>query len=178
MIYNCFVFLIIILIITFLIYKKNYENNNKENFGELSNLYLLNNNADRGKLLNEQSITTKELIDTVENRNKITDIKNPNLNTLNNLPYLINPENPNKGYYFDKVKLITNKNSPLLKKADENMKKINKKLKICQNKVLNDERNNVKGYNNWVDLSKDSYANITSIGKSLLVPYTSFPVPS
>jgi transcription elongation factor Elf1 len=34
------------------------------------------------------------------------------------------------------------------------------------------------GYNAFVDLRTDSYANITSIGKSMLSPYISYPIPS
>ena len=34
------------------------------------------------------------------------------------------------------------------------------------------------GYNAFVDLKTDSYANVTSIGKSMLTPYVSYPVPS
>ena len=51
-------------------------------------------------------------------------------------------------------------------------------MKKCSNKTLDDERLNVSGYNNWENLRESSYANITSVGKSLLTPYTSFPVAS
>ena len=34
------------------------------------------------------------------------------------------------------------------------------------------------GYNKYNDLRKDNYANVTTIGKNLIVPYTSFPVAS
>ena len=44
--------------------------------------------------------------------------------------------------------------------------------------TLDDERLHVAGYNNWENLRESSYANITSVGKSLLTPYTSFPVAS
>ena len=57
------------------------------------------------------------------------------------------------------------------------MQKINSELKKCSNKNLTNDRD-ITGYNNYENLSEDSYANITSIGKSLLTPYSSYPLPS
>ena len=42
--------------------------------------------------------------------------QNPNYNTLNDMPFLIDPQNPNKGYYYNKIKIETNPNSELLQK--------------------------------------------------------------
>ena len=121
--------------------------------------------------------STEELLQTVINDEDVSKIIDPNFNTYNNLPYLIDPQNSNEGYYYNRVKLITNPNSPLLKKASENMQKINMELKKCANNNLTNNRD-ISGYNNYENLSEDSYANVTSIGKSLLTPYTSFPLPS
>ena len=57
-----------------------------------------------------------------------------------------------------------------------NMKNINNTLKKCYKNKQN--KNLGVGYNKFEDLQNSSYANITSIGKSLLTPYVSFPVPS
>ena len=121
--------------------------------------------------------STEELLKTVINDEDVSKIIDPNFNTYNNLPYLIDPQNSNEGYYYNRVKLITNPNSPLLKKASDNMRKIDLELKKCANNNLTNKRD-ISGYNNYENLSEDSYANITSIGKSLLTPYTSFPLPS
>lgn len=121
--------------------------------------------------------STEELLQTVINDEDVSKIIDPNFNTYNNLPYLIDPQNSNEGYYYNRVKLITNPNSPLLKKANDNMRKINMELKKCVNNNLTNNRD-ISGYNNYENLSEDSYANVTSIGKSLLTPYTSFPLPS
>lgn len=121
--------------------------------------------------------STEELLETVINDEDISKIIDPNFNTYNNLPYLIDPQNSNEGYYYNRVKLITNPNSPLLKKASDNMRKINMQLKNCENNNLTNNRD-ISGYNNYENLSEDSYANVTSIGKSLLTPYTSYPLPS
>jgi hypothetical protein len=170
--------IIILIVIIFITIYNNINKNETEKFGQLEDIHLLNDDKDRRHLMQQINPTTKDLINIIENNKNITDIQNPNFNTMNNLPFLINPENPQKGYYFDKVKLITNPNSPLLQKAEENMKRINKQIKKCSNKTLDNNNLNVSGYNNWENLRESSYANITSVGKSLLTPYTSFPVAS
>ena len=128
-------------------------------------------------IANKSNPSTEELLESVINDEDVSKIENPNYNTYNNLPYIIDPQNANEGYYYNRVKLVTNPNSPLLKKAIHNMKKIDKQLKNCANKKLTNTRK-VNGFNNYENLSEDSYANITSIGKSLLTPYTSYPLPS
>jgi len=170
--------IIILIVIIFITIYNNINKNETEKFGQLEDIHLLNDDKDRRHLMQQINPTTKDLINIIENNKNITDIQNPNFNTMNNLPFLINPENPQKGYYFDKVKLIINPNSPLLQKAEENMKRINKQIKKCSNKTLDNNNLNVSGYNNWENLRESSYANITSVGKSLLTPYTSFPVAS
>lgn len=126
---------------------------------------------------NKSNSSTEELLEAVINDEDISKIENPNFNTLNNLPYLIDPQNPNEGYYYNRVKLITNPNSPLLKKAKKNMERIDLELKKCANNNLTNNRD-IGGYNKYEDLSEDSYSNVTSIGKSLLTPYSSYPLPS
>lgn len=118
---------------------------------------------------------------------------NPNYNTVNNPPILFSPDTdvPNKadslkgpnanGYYFSKVKLIENPNSPLMKLYKKNLNQINKMIAQC---TLGDAKKIPKingpydGYNAYVDLKTDSFANVSSIGKSMLTPFISYPVPS
>ena len=72
-------------------------------------------------------------------------------------------------------------NSPLMKLAKSNADKINSTVARCtmaDRKRVPEVNGTFDGYNAFVDLRTDSYANITSIGKSMLAPYTSFPVPS
>ena len=147
-----------------------------EKYGNLSNVEDRENEI-MNYISNKSNQTSEDLLHAIVNEDDISKKENPNFNTLNNLPYLIDPQNPNEGYYYNRVKLITNPNSPLLKKAKQNMKKIDLQLKKCANKNLTNTRN-ITGFNNYENLSEDSYANITSIGKSLLTPYTSYPLPS
>jgi len=113
----------------------------------------------------------------------------PNYNTVNNLPLLFAPDTdvPNRagpnsiGYYASKVRLIEDPNSPLMKLAKENANKINNTVARCtlaDRKRIPEINGTFDGYNAFVDLKTDSYANITSIGKSMIAPYTSYPVPS
>ena len=113
----------------------------------------------------------------------------PNYNTVNNLPLLFAPDTdvPNKagpnskGYFTSKVKLIEEQNSPLMKLAKSNANKINNTVARCtlaDRTKIPEVNGTFDGYNAFVDLRTDSYANVTSIGKSMLAPYTSFPVPS
>lgn len=159
--------ILIIIIVIYLFLNRQKE----ENFGELNDNNLTNDDLKIGNLLQQIKPNTELLLDTNE-INK----QNDNFNTVNNLPFLINPSNHNEGYYFERVKLVTNKNSPLLKMGEINMKNINNTLKKCYKNKQN--KNLGVGYNKFEDLQNSSYANITSIGKSLLTPYVSFPVPS
>jgi hypothetical protein len=148
-----------------------------ENYGSLPD--NINNREENISqyIAGKSNQSTEELLQTVINDEDVSKIIDPNFNTYNNLPYLIDPQNSNEGYYYNRVKLITNPNSPLLKKANENMQKINIELKNCENNNLTNNRD-ISGYNNYENLSEDSYANVSSIGKSLLTPYTSYPLPS
>ena len=169
------IWFVLIVILFFLIF---LLKNKIEQFGELSDTYLETTDLERDKLMNNMNPTTVELINSIEKNKDITDIQNPNFNNLNNLPFLINPQDKTKGYYFERVKLITNQNSELIQKSEKNMNKINKLLNKCSNDIVKNNSNFVHGFNKFEDLRNDSYANVTSIGKSLLTPYTSFPVPS
>ena len=125
--------------------------------------------------LNEQQTppTINETINNLDETINYYETKqNDNYNTVNDLPYLITPDNPNTGYYFTKTKIIYNKNSPLLKKENDYFKK---KCDSCNKSI---EANSITGYNGYANLKSGSFANITSIGKSLLTPYVSYPVPS
>ena len=111
--------------------------------------------------------------------NNFQEMRDPNYNTLNNIPYLVDIENPNKGYYPNRVKLITDPKSPLLKLEEKNANRIyntlNKCIKSNNEITINDT---FPGYNKYPNLKTDSYANVTSIGKNLMTPYISFPAPS
>lgn len=134
------------------------------------------------------SATNSTVTNVIEknNLNKINTYfenkQDSNYNDVNNLPYIIDPQNPNKGYYYS-IEIIENTNSPLMKLANKNLNIINDKLssKPCLNKnnieTVNKD-NEIVGYNNYNNLRNGSFANITSIGKSLLSPYISYPVPS
>ena len=153
------------------VYKKS------EKFGSLPNNIIDRKDNIVDYIANRSNSSTEELLESVINDEDVSKIENPNYNTYNNLPYIIDPQNANEGYYYNRVKLVTNPDSPLLKKAIQNMKKIDTQLKNCANKKLTKMRK-VSGFNNYENLSEDSYANITSIGKSLLTPYVSYPLPS
>ena len=164
----CILLLLLLIIIIAILMS---TNKSKENFGEINDNNLTNDDSTIGNLLQQIKPNTEELLN-IDEENK----QNSNFNTVNNLPFLINPTNNNDGYYFERVKLVTNKNSPLLKMGEINMQNINNTLKKCS-KLKKNENLGV-GYNKFEDLQNSSYANITSIGKSLLTPYLSFPVPS
>jgi hypothetical protein len=160
-----------------------------ENYGNLQDYPLLYDN--NRKHLISNTINSNKGNQIIDQKTIYETAKDPNYNTVNNLPLLFNPDTnvPNragiyaspKSYFASKVKLIEDPNSPLMKLAKENANKINNVVSKC---TLN-EKNKVPevngtfdGYNSFVDLRSDSYANITSIGKSMLSPYVSFPVPS
>jgi len=112
------------------------------------------------------------LIINKNDQDTISDLSD-NYNTMNNLPFLVDPNNNKDGYLKNKVKLVENKNSPLLKLDTMYKNKINNNIKNCpQEKKLYD------GYNKYNDLRKDNFANVTAIGKNLIVPYTSYPIAS
>jgi len=101
--------------------------------------------------------------------------KNQNYNTLNDLPYLINPNDPSKGYYYNRIKLENNPNSELLLK--ENMTKVNNILDTHIEPIKKPNEIGYRGYNNYVELDENNYSPVTSIGKSLLTPFIYYPLP-
>lgn len=116
--------------------------------------------------------------DIINNSNKV-DPQNQNYNTIDNYPYLINPNDSKEGYYQSRVKLISDISSPLLKLEEKNMQKINQVINSCiKNQPIQEVDATYDGYNQYPNLQTGSFANFTSIGKSLLTPYTSYPVPS
>lgn len=151
-------------------YPQEYDDNRRH----LISSILVSPNAD--KVINQKTIYQTET--------------NQNYNTVNDIPLLISPDSnvPNragpdsKGYYYSsKVKLIEDLNSPLMKLAKSNSNKINAIVAKCtleDSKKIPEVNGTFDGYNAYVDLRTDSYANITSIGKSMLTPYISYPVPS
>jgi hypothetical protein len=165
-------------------YKNDNLNEKKENFGNLRD-YPFEYDDNRKHLISTISVDEPRVIKETTQNNAT----NPNYNTVNNIPLLIFPDVdvPNKagldakGYYASRVKLIENQDSPLMKLAKSNNDNINKVVSKCTLADLNKIPNvngTFDGYNAFVDLRSDSYANITSIGKSMLSPYTSYPVPS
>ena len=163
------------------------EIDNHENFGNLQD-YPLSYDDNRRHLLSS-IITEPNANKVIEQKTIYETAKDPNYNSLNDIPLLVAPDTnvPNragsnsKGYYASRVKLVEDHNSPLMKLAKLNADKINKVVAKC---TLNDANKipevngTFDGYNAFVDLRTDSYANITSIGKSMLSPYVSYPVPS
>jgi hypothetical protein len=125
-----------------------------------SNYQLISNN-------NATKIINKSDEDT------LTELSD-NYNNMNNLPYLVDPKNTGKGFLNNKVKLVENPNSPLLKLDTKYKREINKKITKCPSPP----KQFYDGYNKYNDLRKVNYANVTAIGKNLIVPYTSFPVAS
>jgi hypothetical protein len=118
--------------------------------------------------------------------------QDPNFNLLNNIPLLVSPDivSPNMktkssyAYYSNRAKLVDKKDSQLVKLQNMYLNKIKcvtKKAKEKREKDLTDENfinGPFDGYNSHVNLKEDSYGNVTSVGKSLLTPYISYPVPS
>lgn len=125
-----------------------------------SNYQLISNN-------NATKIINKSDEDT------LTELSN-NYNTMNNLPYLVDPKNTGKGFLNNKIKLVENPNSPLLKLDTKYKNKINENI----NKCPSPPKQFFDGYNKYNDLRKVNYANVTAIGKNLIVPFSSFPVAS
>lgn len=115
--------------------------------------------------------------------------QDPNFNNLNNIPVLISPSPPgpnstpdsSPSYYANRVKLIDNPDSNLLKIYQKNHANLENKASKCnaQSREAPPMINGTfDGYNAFDNLNTDSYANVTAIGKGMLTPYTSFPVPS
>lgn len=161
--------------------------NNKEKFGNLSD-YPLVYDDNRRHLISDiiNSNTGNEII---EQKTIYSTQKDKNYNTVNDIPLLVAPDTnvPNKagpnskGYYAYKVKLIEDQNSPLAMLAKDNAKKINEtvaKCSLADRTKIPQVNGTFDGYNAFVDLRTDSYANVTSIGKSMLSPYVSYPIPS
>lgn len=158
-----------------------------ENFGNLQDYPSVYDN-NRKHLISSTLVepTANEIIEQKTIYQTDTD---PNYNTLNNLPLLVAPDtdvpnkaSPNsKGYYASKVKLIKDSTSPLMKLAKLNSDKINSVISKCSladSKKIPEVNGTFDGYNAFSDLRTDSYANISSIGKSMLSPYVSYPIPS
>jgi len=156
-------------------FNNNYEDDqikeyNIENYGDLpsgamneisnSKYQLVSNNV-ASKIINKND------------EDLLTELSK-NYNNMNNLPYLVDPNNTGKGFLNNKVKLVENPNSPLLKLDTKYKKEINQKI----NKCPSPPKQFYDGYNKYNDLRKVNYANFTSIGKNLIVPYTSYPVAS
>lgn len=166
----------------------NYEQEKgKENFGNLQDYPLMYD--DNRRHLLSSVITEPKANQIIDQKTKYETANDPNYNTVNNIPLLVAPDTnvpnragPNsKGYYASKVKLIEDLNSPLMKLAKSNAEQINKVIAKCTLDDINripEVNGTFDGYNAFVDLRTDSYANITSIGKSMLSPYVSYPVPS
>lgn len=147
-----------------------------ENFGSLVDNYEVRNDEDMDRF--SQRISSN-LGNDIINQSDGINIQDPNYNTIDSYPFLIDPENPNDGYYQSRVKLISDSSSPLLKIEKDNLEKINQTLKMCiKNQKPLEINGTYDGYNKYPNLQGGSFANFTSIGKSLLTPYTSYPVPS
>jgi DNA-dependent RNA polymerase auxiliary subunit epsilon len=164
----------------------NYEKE-QESFGNLQDYPLMYD--DNRRHLISSVITEPKANKVIEQKTIYETTQDPNYNTLNDIPLLVAPDTdvPNKagpdakGYYASKVKLIEDTNSPLMKLAKSNADKINKVVAKCTLADANrvpEVNGTFDGYNAFVDLRTDSYANVTSIGKSMLSPYVSYPVPS
>lgn len=168
----------------------NYEKeqiDTKENFGNLQDYPLIYD--DNRRHLISSTLVEPKANKIIEQKTIYETTQDPNYNTVNNIPLLVAPDTnvPNragpdsKGYYASKVKLIEDPNSPLMKLAKSNANKINEVVARCtlaDSKKIPETNGTFDGYNAFADLRTDSYANITSIGKSMLTPYVSYPVPS
>jgi hypothetical protein len=159
----------------------------KENFGNLQDYPLIYD--DNRRHLISSVITEPKASKVIEQKTIYETTQDPNYNSLNDIPLLVAPDTnvPNragpdsKGYYASRVKLIEDSNSPLMKLAKSNSNKINNvvaKCTLADNNKIPEVNGTFDGYNAFVDLRTDSYANVTSIGKSMLSPYVSYPVPS
>ena len=166
---------------------ENEHNESSENFGNLNDYPLIYD--DNRRHLISSTLVEPKANKVIEQKTIFQTATDPNYNTVNNIPLLVAPDTnvPNragpdsKGYYASRVKLIEDPNSPLMKLAKSNADKINETVARCtlaDSKKIPEVNGTFDGYNAFVDLRTDSYANITSIGKSMLSPYVSYPVPS
>jgi hypothetical protein len=148
----------------------------QENYGSLPDKY--EQNDDEHTNVFAQRISSDLGEELINNSNKMNQ-QNPNYNTIDNYPYLIDPDDSKEGYYQSRVKLTFDQSSPLLKLQEKNMQKINQVINSCiKNQPPQKIDATYDGYNQYPNLQSGSFANFTSIGKSLLTPYTSYPVPS
>lgn len=170
------------------------EESQFEKFGNLPDHTLPQDNSN---IIASVVNSNKNVLDTTQDNNSLDtsyDTQDPDYNTLNNIPLLVSPDLPtpnqaspsSTSYYSDRIKLIDNSNGELFKlsqKSKQIKQTLNdtiNKCKIINNTTTNvsDVNNTFNGYNTFVDLKQDSYANVTSIGKSMLTPFTSYPLPS
>lgn len=156
---------------------ENFGNIEKyEHFGSLPDKYPHGDDSYINRFA--QRISSNLGNEIINDSGKIN-VQNPNYNTIDNYPYLIDPDNSTEGYYQSRVKLISDTSSPLLKLEELNMGKINQVLDSCvKNQPVQKVDETFDGYNKYPNLQTGSFANFTSIGKSLLTPYTSYPVAS
>jgi hypothetical protein len=140
-----------------------------EHFGSLEDGYKYNDNLN----INLDKINPKLGIDLVNS--KMPEKQNPNYNTVNDMPKLV-LDNGN-GYYQNRIKVIENNDSDLMKLYYQNQKQVsnetNKCKKINKTKDMLKTNSEYDGYNNYNVV----YSNINAIGKDLLTPFESFPIP-
>jgi hypothetical protein len=153
-------------------YKTCIQPDSTENYGNLPD-YPMNKISNVNYQLISNNDATNIINKLNNNEDTLTELSN-NYNNMNKLPYLVDPKNTGKGFLNNKVKLVENPNSPLLKLDTKYKKEINKNINECPSPP----KQFFDGYNKYNDLRKVNYANITAIGKNLIVPYTSFPVAS
>jgi hypothetical protein len=158
------------------------DQNILENFGDLVD-YPDNYHKNKRTM-----IAGKLSTGNVENDNPEYSTKqDPNFNSLNDIPLLVSPDiiSPNMKnhvsypYYSNKAKLVDKNDSPLVKLQNMYVKEINKNDKKNKENFNEDDipiNGIYDGYNSDVKLQNYSFANVTGIGKSLLVGYTNYPV--
>lgn len=155
------------------------DSENKEHFGSLPAKYEERDDEYMNRFAqNISSNLGNDIINETREADNMN-VQDSNYNTVDNYPYLIDPSDSEKGYYPSRVKLITDKSSPLLRLEQKNLEKINQVLNSCiKNQKPQEINATYDGYNKYPTLQSGSYANFTSIGKSLLTPYVSYPIPS
>jgi hypothetical protein len=158
-------------------YSENFGNIElKENYGSLPDKYETRDDENKDRFSQR---TSRNLGNEIINKSNGINPQDPNYNVIDNYPFLIDPDDDKKGYYNTRIKLITDNSSPLMKLEKMNMQKINEMLESCSEKEKPLKVNETyDGYNKYPNLQGGSFANFTSIGKSLLTPYVSYPVPS
>jgi hypothetical protein len=164
------------------------KDNSKEDFGNLPDYPSSHENPNIIASVISDNENIENLIN--EKNNELENVKDIEYNTVNEIPLLIVPDPPtpnqventdSPSYYNQRVKLVQNSDSPLLKLYNKNLDDIKDTISKC-NKINSNIPPKINGtfdgYNAYVDLRNDSYANVTAIGKSMLTPFTSYPVPS